>query len=59
MFPRLTPTLETLLKRADRSIDDENCRIRLRCAGDHVGDEIAMTWGVDEGEAAGGGFEGV
>ena len=57
MLSRLSTTLETLFKRTDRSINDENRRVGLRCAGDHVGDEIAMTWRVDESEPAGGGLE--
>ena len=38
-------------------VDDKDGEVGLGGAGDHVGDEVAMTGSVENGEGCGGGFE--
>lgn len=52
MLARLPAPFEPFLKAAARSIDDEDRRVGLRRARDHVRDKVAVAGGVDEGEAA-------
>ena len=42
---------------ANAGVDDEDGKVGLACAGNHVGDEVSVAGRVEDGEAGGFGFE--
>jgi len=50
VFSSLTVLGDTGFELTDTSGNDEDGAIGLRGTGDHVLDEISMTWGVDDGD---------
>lgn len=49
--------LEAGFEVASAGVDHENGKVGLACAGNHVGDEVSVAGGVEDGEAGGFGFE--
>jgi len=50
VFSGLTVLSDTSFELTNTSSDDEDGAIGLRSTGDHVLDEISVTWGVDDGD---------
>ena len=48
---------ETGFEVASAGVDDEDGEVGLACAGNHVGNEVSVAGGVEDGEAGGFGFE--
>ena len=48
---------DTGFKFTDTGGDDENGAIGLRSSGDHVFNEISVTWSVDDGDFVNAGLE--
>ena len=48
---------DTSLETTRGGVDDEHATVSLRGSCDHVLDEVAVTWGVDDGDGVLGGLE--